>query len=150
MRKITTDMENPIDNIIIYIADRASGIYKNMGLTPNHLTTFSLICNVLSACLFYYDHRYMSVLLFMIGYYFDCADGFYARKYDMVTTFGDYYDHINDQLKILLILIVMYLKSKCKFFSILPIIAALTLLSLMHLGCQEKIYDQYEPPDILV
>jgi phosphatidylglycerophosphate synthase len=84
----------------------------------------------------------------MIGYYFDCADGFYARKYDMVTTFGDYYDHINDQLKILLILIVMYSKSKCKFFSILPIIAALTLLSLMHLGCQEKIYDTSESPTL--
>ena len=148
MRKITSDIENPIDDIIIYIADRSSEIYKNMGLTPNHITTISLICNILSAVLLYYDRKYMSALMFMIGYYFDCADGFYARKYDMVTTFGDYYDHINDQLKILIILYVMYIKSSCKFFNILPIIMSLTLLSIIHLGCQEKVYGKEESPTL--
>ena len=148
MRKITSDIENPIDDIIIYIADGSSGVYKNMGLTPNHITTISLICNVLSAILLYYDKKYMSALMFIIGYYFDCADGFYARKYEMVTTFGDYYDHINDQLKILMILYVMYIKSSCKFFSIFPIIMSLTLLSIIHLGCQEKVYGKEESPTL--
>ncbi len=90
--------------------------------------------------------KYMTALMFMIGYYFDCADGFYAGKYKMTTTFGDYYYHINDQLKILMILFVMYSKSSCKFFNILPIIASLTLLSIIHLGCQEKVYGKDESP----
>ena len=32
----------------------------------------------------------------MLGYYFDCIDGPMARKYNMVTVFGDYYDHGTD------------------------------------------------------
>lgn len=146
MRKITTDIENPIDNIIIYMAERSAPLYKSLNMVPNHLTTLSLICNVSSAVLLYYDSKYMSALMFLLGYYFDCADGFYARHYDMVTKFGDYYDHINDKMKIIMIVFVMYLKSKCKLIKISPIIIFLGLLAVTHLGCQEKIYSKDESP----
>ena len=140
MRKIDIDVENPIDNIIIHIAEKGSPIYKELKMTPNHLTTISVMCNILSCMLLYKRKTYLSALIFLIGYYFDCADGFYARKYDMVTKFGDYYDHVNDNLRLILILIIMFMISPCKLFKILPIILLLGLMASIHLGCQEKIY----------
>ena len=29
----------------------------------------------------------------------DCLDGFYARKYNMTSQFGDYLDHLSDVFK---------------------------------------------------
>ena len=34
-----------------------------------------------------------------VGYFFDCMDGHFARKYNMVTEFGDMYDYITDLSK---------------------------------------------------
>ena len=31
-----------------------------------------------------------------MSYFFDCADGLYARTYNMTTQFGDIYDHSTD------------------------------------------------------
>ena len=38
----------------------------------------------------------LSILFLMLRWYFDFADGIFARKYNDTTTFGDYYDHIVD------------------------------------------------------
>ena len=47
----------------------------------------------------------ISAILYLTRYIFDCIDGFYARKYNMTTVFGDWYDHISD---ILINLIYIY------------------------------------------
>lgn len=144
MRKISTDIEGPIDNFIIDIVDHFSEYYKDLNYTPNVLTTYSLFFGILSSMLFYFNYNLLAASTFMIAYYFDCADGFYARKYDMVTKFGDMYDHVADVCKIMLIYIIMYIKNEQKFIMIFPIIFILTLSSLAHLGCQEMIYDKKE------
>jgi len=154
MRKIPAKDENFIDTHILEYTDRMMPLYKSIKLTPNILTTISLICNLTSATLFYYDEREISAIMFLIGYYFDCADGHFARKYDMVTKFGDYYDHFNDMFKIVLILFIMYTKSSCQFFRVLPLISVFGILCGMHIGCQELIYsnnaDLGESPTLIV
>jgi len=142
MRKIPEEQENFFDTWIIEYADIMSSTYKSLDMTPNMLTTVSLICNINSAILFFYDNRELAVLMFLIGYYFDCADGFYARKYNMETEFGDYYDHFNDMLKLIMIMSIMYYKSSSKFYKVLPIILGFGLLTGIHIGCQEKIYSE--------
>jgi hypothetical protein len=71
-------------------------------------------------------------------------DGHFARKYKMVTKFGDYYDHFADIVKIILILYVLYNIDSKKFFIIIPFIILFIFLTFVHLGCQELYYDSIE------
>jgi len=148
MRKITCDCENPLDNILIDISDYMCPYAKKYNLTPNILTTFSLIFCGISALLLLNKQYLLAAFMYLISYYFDCMDGHFARKYNMVTKFGDYYDHVADFTKVLLILYVLYFVNSKKFFRILPFIIFFILLSFVHLGCQEIYYDTPES-DIL-
>ena len=84
--------------------------------------------------------------MLLISFFFDVLDGIYARSYDMVTTFGDYYDHISDiVLYIILITMIIYkCKNKLKLIPFLVIFAIFFYITMMQLGCQEKIYNKEE------
>jgi phosphatidylglycerophosphate synthase len=138
--KLPSKYENPFDIIILKMASNTIAFYKQLNLTPNCMTTLSLLFGLLSVYLFYLDKNLLAGITIIISYYFDCVDGMFARKYNMVTDFGDMYDHISDIVKSVLLLIVMYSKSKKKFSFVAPIIIIVFILSLLHLGCQEKYY----------
>jgi len=143
-RKISWNHENPIDNILIYITEKLNPLYKLLHFTPNILTTFSLLFTLVGLYIYTKNYIILGPILYFIGYYFDCADGNYARLYNMQTKFGDYYDHIADTFKILVLIYVLYISNinintKCFIFIILLL---LLILSEIHLGCQEKIYDK--------
>lgn len=140
-RKIISDFENPIDNILITICEHVSTfLYNNINfITPNIITTISLILSCIAIYLIYHKYYKIGAILYFIGYFFDCLDGYYARKYSMITKIGDYYDHISDIIKYILLLyiiIISNLKYKTKLYIII-IIVILTILSLIHLGLQE-------------
>ena len=71
------------------------------------LTSLSLIITLIGIYLLNNQYYISSSILIFIGYYFDCADGLLARKYNMTSKFGDYYDHIRDHIKIILLFIVI-------------------------------------------
>jgi len=146
MRKLPIELENPIDNLIIDICEQTNWFYKMLKFTPNILTTFSLVFGLLSVWLFAYDYRILSAITFLISYYYDCADGSFARQYDMVTEFGDIYDHVSDNLKGLLFFIIMYMKNSLKFFAIFPLILFFVFSICLHLGCQESLYNKHNKP----
>lgn len=137
VRKILPEYENPIDDVIIHLADKTDGVYKYFNLTPNHLTTLALLFGIMTAYYIYKGYNKLATLTFFLSYYYDCMDGNYARKYNMVTNFGDYYDHIVDWFKFALILFAMYKKNPKKFKYIL-ILSAFLSLSVIHIGCQER------------
>ena len=91
----------------------------------------------------------MAALLFIIAYYFDCADGKMARKYKMTSKFGDMYDHYSDYFKFGLLFVLMYLKSKEKCKKILLPTVIMAVLVMIFYECQEKIYDKYESTSVL-
>src|SRR5271170_5115362 len=95
-RKLPREIENPIDNMIVDFCDKLNPYMKEINIIPNHLTTLALICTCISFYYIYYDNFTLGALFFGIAYIFDCMDGNYARKYDMVTEFGDWYDHLVD------------------------------------------------------
>jgi phosphatidylglycerophosphate synthase len=139
MRKINNIYENPLDDKLLQIVESTDNIYYKLDITPNHLTTVSLIFGCVSAYLFFLDCRILSLIFFLIAYYYDCMDGHFARKYNIVTNFGDFYDHFSDIFKVGLLLYFMHLKNKDKFYTILPIIIILFTLLTIHFTCQEKI-----------
>jgi phosphatidylglycerophosphate synthase len=143
MRKIPSKFENPIDNVLISHIESIQSHFFKLGFTPNMLTTISFICHLLSMYFFVNTHTYYtvySVMFFILAYYFDCFDGHFARSYDMVTTFGDYYDHISDWVKFMLFIWLIYAYFKPYFYVSLLIICIFGFLSIIHLSCQEYYY----------
>lgn len=149
MRKIPSEYDNPLDSIFINICDNTCEYFKNLNFTPNILTTISLLLAIISVILFYYDYYTMAAILFLLSYLYDCYDGHFARKYDMTTEFGCYYDHASDIFKYLLLGVVLFYKSKEKFYSIMPIFLSLSFLMMIHMGCQESFTDHNVRSDSL-
>ena len=83
MRKIERMYENPIDNILIDLADIASPYAYYIGLTPNILTTISIGFIGLTTYLLLRSNFIYASVFYMIAYFFDCMDGFFARKYKL-------------------------------------------------------------------
>lgn len=142
-RKIVREYTNNIDNVLIDFANYISPFFKRYSFfTPNVFTTISLAISIIGLYNIYKQNYKIGALLMFIGYFFDCMDGHFARKYNMITKFGDFYDHIADVSKFIL-LIVLVLKAPLskktkKFFIIFFVINA--LLACVHFGCQERFY----------
>lgn len=148
MRKIEKQYENPIDNINIDIASWMCPFFKKLGFTPNGITTISLIFGLLSIYLLYKGHIWLFAITFYLSYFFDCMDGHYARKYDMVSVGGDMYDHVKDLIVNVGVLFVVVKRNRhCPpklWIGIAIVLAVATIMMLSYFGCQEKAYEKEE------
>ena len=144
MRKIPHEYDNPFDNFLIGLSDITVSDAYFIGMNPNMITTLSNIACIITILLLFNANYYLAAFFLLVSYYFDCMDGHMARKYNMVTVFGDYYDHISDSLKIFSVLIALYYVNKEKFLKVFPIIILLFVLMSTHLGCQELLYNTDE------
>ena len=145
MRKIPKCYENPLDNILIDLADTSCPVFHKLGFTPNGITTLSLIFALLASWALWKGRVWLFAIFYAISYFFDCLDGHYARKYNQVTKLGDLYDHVKDITAGLLIMWVLYYRNKdrCDWGVWIPVIVVFVLftsLGYAHLGCQEKIH----------
>jgi len=134
VRKIPENLENPIDDLIYHDMDNVSSIFKKYNFTPNMLTTISAFFGLLSIYAICKDKFLSAGIFYFISYYFDCLDGYFARKYDMVTKFGDYYDHVKD---IVIFVCLVYVLIYKKLYSGLIFLLPFAFLMLVHFGCQE-------------
>lgn len=87
---------------------------------------------------------YLSAILLIVAYFFDCLDGNFARSYNMVTEFGDYYDHVGDIIKYVVLLYALYSVDSQKLKSASPYIIIFILMCCIHLSCQELYYTNSE------
>ena len=142
-RKIGSHIENPVDDLLIKIAEKVSPPLVKIGVTPNFITTLSFISGLLSVYFLWKDQYLASGLLFLLGYFFDCMDGHIARKFNMITKFGDLYDHFTDiAISILLFIVFLRKKTTVTFkVVVLAMIVLFVFLAMVHLGCQEKHYE---------
>jgi len=140
MRKIPSEYENPFDNYIISLADNIVPYVYKGGFVPNTITSLSSIACIIVIMLLFQANYYLAAFFLIISYFFDCLDGHLARSYNMVTVFGDYYDHISDLLKVFFILLTLYYINSTKFLSIFPIFVFVSVMMLIHFGCQELYY----------
>jgi phosphatidylglycerophosphate synthase len=143
MRKIPPSQENPLDVVNINLMDSTCPFFQNLGFTPNGITTLSLIMGII-ALVFLWHYNWLGFAIsYYISYLFDCLDGHYARKYNMVSKFGDIYDHVKDVLVVVGIFVVIILRynvSKPVWINIIIVTAIMSILMTAQLGCQERIY----------
>lgn len=79
----------------------------SLGLSPNHLTSLSLLLVVLGLALLVTVELSLIVVIVVFGimavaYLLDCADGQLARVTEQSSKFGAWYDHVSDATKIFL------------------------------------------------
>ena len=144
MRKIGAEYENFIDNYLIDICEYMSSYIHKLGITPNIITTLSLICGLSAAALLYNKYYYSACILWIVSYYLDNLDGYIARKYNQTSKIGDYYDHIADSIKFLTALFVLYKLNSHKFYEVSIVLFIFLMLMMSHLGCQESYYNKNE------
>jgi phosphatidylglycerophosphate synthase len=148
VNKLEDQYDCPLDVGLYKIIETQLPAYKKLMFTPNILTTISILLGLLSAYEIFKGNFAAASVLWLVSYYFDCVDGKFARQYDMVTKFGDYYDHIGDALKYIVLIYALFFRIKKKLtnkqWMYIAIIMVLMLLSFIHLGYQEKFYDNKE------
>lgn len=153
MRKVSSQYENPIDNIFIELADGVSGWFHDTGHTPNVITGYSAVCGAIAINAVHSTDVKLFVISMTLSYFFDCLDGFMARKYDQETRLGDLLDHIKDILVICGIVFVLLKKygKRAVNVKVIAIAACLIAMMMMNFGCQQRQYanDSTETLDML-
>lgn len=132
----------PVSKLIV----KTLPFWNKLGFTPNKLTTFGLISSTL--CIYNIINRNTlhSILFLILRMYFDYADGLFARKYDQVTTFGEYYDHITDMLYGISLFYVFFLTKNWNNtgnlkIKLIILFIVFTVLYAFNYSCIEKEYD---------
>jgi len=149
-RKIEAQYENPIDNLMITVSDKLSPIFKRLNFTPNGITMLTTITGIGALYFLYQKDTTQFAIYLLISYFFDVMDGYYARKYDMVTKDGDKFDHYKDILMMAIGAYILYSQYNITNFPVLIVVVlCLYFLSLIYLGCQEVITSNENRSDIL-
>jgi phosphatidylglycerophosphate synthase len=148
VNKLLEKYECPINMQLYKFIDTHLHMYYHIGLTPNMVTTFSIIFAFFSAHQILKGHFLFAAILMLFSYYLDCVDGKLARKYNMVSKFGDLYDHFGDILKLTVVAYALFKSNKektsIKQRIYIGIIVIFSLIQCIHLSYQEVIYDKKE------
>ena len=142
MHKIGSEIENPFDNVMYIFVEFLAPYAHKLGLSPNMITTFKVIFSIASIYYLYKHLFIVAIFLYIISYFCDCLDGYVARKYDMVSKFGDLYDHISDVIVFVMYNITLFLINSRLFLMFLPTIIFFLVSSQIHLAFQELYYDK--------
>jgi phosphatidylglycerophosphate synthase len=140
--KIPDEYENIITILFRKLADSQIDTYKKLNLTPNVITLFAFVTGLLTAYLVYKKKYKYAAFMFLLSYYFDSADGKFARKYNMVSKMGDYLDHASDYIKTIILIIVLYLDNPQRFKRLIPIFIFLILMLAFYVGIQETLFEK--------
>lgn len=137
--KIHESLEDPVSQTLYDISEVVSPTLYAMGVTPNMITATRLLF-VFSAAIYFFPNRYYRTtsILFFLAYFGDCLDGHMARKYDMDTEFGDYFDHLADAVSLFLTLYIISVYIHPEFDWLVIVLVLLTVLSLVQIGCEER------------
>jgi phosphatidylglycerophosphate synthase len=116
--------------------------WRALGATPNILTGLGGVASALSVYALYHRWFAPAVALIAARLYFDFADGLMARTYDMVTVFGDIFDHTSDTLWFVGVVCVFMFADyprplKC---AVMTACFVFLVLSVVQAGCIEQEY----------
>lgn len=146
VNKLPDLYECPVDVWLLQFIDTHLAWYYHNGFTPNVVTTISILIGMLSAAAVYHQQFAVGAALFVIAYYLDCVDGKLARKYNLVTAFGDYYDHFGDVFKFALVAYALYHTTNKKLspsqHTYKTIVVILSCFLFLQIGYQETLYSQ--------
>jgi phosphatidylserine synthase len=122
--------------------------FKKTCHTPNTLTTYSLLTGLIACYGLFIGRLEIFIIFFIISFFFDCFDGYFARRYGMTSKGGDTYDHVKDLAIAIVILVVVFWKYRqVVTLPILLVMALLFALCSVHNGCQQKYFNEQKGGD---
>jgi len=144
-RKLKTELECPVDNLLYYLVQPISTICKKLNITPNMITSISIVFGIL-AIYFLYKNKFLQfTIMFCLYYLLDIVDGYHARKYNMCSKLGDYYDHTRDAIILTSVSsIILYRFYKLKMWKSMGIFIASIISFQIHMSCQELHIDDID------
>lgn len=109
---------------------------------PNKITTFRMVCVVIVDFILLFPWKlcgvtmpsvfgvisleyFISACLFLIASFSDFLDGYIARKYNLVTTYGKFMDPIADKLLVNTVLIIMAVREP----GLVPAVVAIVMIA---------------------
>ena len=144
MSKLENHFNNPIDVVLEKLYSPVMPCLHKIGITPNMLTTVSLVTGLYAAKFIGDGNPKQGAFLFLISYLFDCMDGYMARRYNMESHFGDWYDHVTDWVTLGLVMFALAKKNKYSKQTMIVLTSVFVFLLIntaKWFGCQEKKYD---------
>ena len=144
MRKVPSNLENPLDDALLYIVEACEPALARTCISPNHLTLFSIMCKAWSAWGLR-ARRYRHFLLAtFLAVALDYADGHHARSTGAVTRVGDVMDHASDALHVIALLCIasrgVRPRQRAPW---LAVVALSATASWVHLGCQQLYHEAH-------
>jgi phosphatidylserine synthase len=106
------------------------------------ITTLSNISFIIVILLLFKCEYYWAALFTLIGYFFDCLDGYLARSYNMGSVFGAYYDGVSDLCKFIAIFTSLYIINPNKFCKLIPIYIPILILFFINSGYQDIYFNK--------
>jgi phosphatidylglycerophosphate synthase len=162
--RATADNYDPVDRVFLYLSHRMNtllhdtvpveyaGSEGNPSPIPNLLTLTGLLAAAAATAAVLHHRRILAAGLWIVAYFFDCADGNYARRYDSATKLGDLLDHVGDGAKVLGLAVALWYTSGMSLSEYVVdrkvglLVAALAgLASVGAAGCLEKKYKESQP-----
>lgn len=159
MRKVHSEYENPLTDIILDSCDELVPFCVKYGITPNMITIFRFILSILIVYILYATNDIIFVSIgTLICVYLDNLDGYLARNTKQVSYLGDILDHISDIFlynSLLFYIIYSNMNTfgdsnlsdfyESKKITIFIIILIILYLSLVSLGLTQKKYNLTKP-----
>ena len=96
---VNSPIRNIFRNIALYLSEKIHS--KLPFIQPNHITTFGIILNACALMNLLNRDFSLFIILFIMAYFCDVLDGVYARKYNMETKAGKFYDKFADWVKLI-------------------------------------------------
>lgn len=137
--KFHYSLEDPLSQFYYDLSSYVSPLLYKLGITPNFITTIRLIMSIIIFPYLFENEMYKSAsVVYLLSYILDCLDGHYARRYNMETEFGDYYDHMTDIVSLVITMYYITFTVSKSHKWVVILIYILFLVSLVQVNCQER------------
>lgn len=143
-RKLSSDVECPLDYLMVSSAIPFFDVWRSFGVTANHLTLIGGVIQTLACFFLWRRYTFLAGVLWLFGYYFDAIDGSYARYHHLCSPYGDLLDHLRDWICAAMMLVVLYFRYSLKLFDYL-FLAMTFLLATIYMGAQEQYLISLKP-----
>ncbi len=143
--KLPDELTNPIDVTLRDFGELFFPTFRRLGFTANTLTSIGRLFDIAGLYLLYQWNVPGYAISTSIAYFFDVIDGAYARKYDMVSDFGDKLDHYGDNIMFSILVIIVYWRM-FKYLDMRYIVGTSVIFAIIvkllytHVGCKEIYY----------
>ena len=138
---LKVEHNEPIDNFIVkYFCNPISPLFRITGHSANMISIYGLALSLVSLYYLFNDDILRFTFYFWVCYGLDCLDGYYARRYNMVTAWGDMFEHVRDITYIILTIGMTIFKYTLTDYAMYVLVLS-SVLTGIHVGCVQKSYN---------